>query len=296
MALGLSELRSVIAVARLGSLGRAAGALNITQPALSRRIAEAEAALGVKLFDRLPRGVRPTDACMAFLRHAEIALASIEDAREAARNVKASRAEEITLGFIDVLCDAQMMEPCRAVMHEIARSTVIFRSASTSAQVSEDVLSGRVKLGVRYRRDDNPQLESQWLRDDAIVVACAASHPLAARGTATIDQLEREQWLGYPIPIGKPSESFNETLALRGFGGWKTMAQDSFHAQVKLLEGGFGIALLRRECIAEQLAAGRLVEIECPIPVEVPVYLTWRRGAYLGDLGERLRRALTERR
>ncbi|RYE37512.1 MAG: LysR family transcriptional regulator, partial [Hyphomicrobiales bacterium] len=68
MGLGLVELRSVISAARLGSFGRAAAALHVTQPALSRRIAEAEASLGVQLFERLSRGVRPTDACLAFLR------------------------------------------------------------------------------------------------------------------------------------------------------------------------------------------------------------------------------------
>lgn len=102
-------------------------------------------------------------------------------------------------------------------------------------------------------------------------------------------QLEREQWLGYPIPEGGSSQGFNETLALRGFGSWKTMALGSFHAQVKLLEGGFGLALLRRACIRAQLEQGRLVEIEAPVPVATPIFLIWRRNAYLGEIGEYIR-------
>lgn len=292
MSLGLVELKSVVVAARTGSFGRAAEVLHISQPALSRRIGEIEAAIGVQLFERLPRGVRPTDACMAFLRHAQIAIASIDDALDAAKDAKVSRAQEIRIGFVDVLCDEALMAPCRAVKDRFANTSVLFQSSSTSRQLSGEVLSGRVKLGLRYRRDEDSQIESAWVRDDAIVVACAASHPFARTGTATIEQLEREQWLGYPIPSGGQSESFNETLALRGFGGWKTMGFGSYFAMVKLLEGGFGVALLRRDNILTQLAQGTLVEISTPIPVETPVYLTWRRNSYLGEVGEYIRDAI----
>jgi DNA-binding transcriptional LysR family regulator len=289
MGLALTDLKSVVIAARAGSFGRAAVALNISQSALSRRIVEVEAQVGVQLFDRLPRGVRPTPACMAFLRHAEIAVASIDDALAAAKGAKASRAQEISVGFLDVLCDEMLMSTCRSAMTQFPKATVLFTSRSTSRQVSEEVRTGRVKLGLRYRRDEDPQVESAWVKDDAIIVACAPSHPFAKRARATIEQLEREQWLGYPTPSGGASESFNDTLALRGFGGWKTMAVGSFHTQVKLLEGGFGIGLLRRECIRSQLGRGRLVEIETPLPVATPIYLTWRRNGYLGELGDYLR-------
>jgi DNA-binding transcriptional LysR family regulator len=289
MGLALIDLKSVVVAARAGSLGRAAVVLNITQSALSRRIVEIEAEVGVQLFDRLPRGVRPTHACMAFLRHAEIALASIADALAAAKGAKASRTQEISVGFLDVLCDEMLLSACRAAMARFPNTTVLFKSSATSRQVSEEILAGRVKLGLRYRRDEDAHVESAWIKDDAIIVACSPSHPFAKRGRATIEQLEREQWLGYPTPSGGASESYNDTLALRGFGGWKTMALDSFHTQIKLLEGGFGVALLRRECIRSQLENGRLLEIETPLPVATPIYLTWRRNGYLGEVGEYLR-------
>jgi DNA-binding transcriptional LysR family regulator len=289
MGLALTDLKSIIVAARAGSLGRAAILLHVTQSALSRRIVEIEAQVGVQLFERLPRGVRPTHACMAFLRHAEIALASVDDALAAAKGAQASRTQEIGVGFLDVLCDEMLLSACRAAMSQFPNTTVLFKSSATSRQVSEEIRAGRVKLGLRYRRDEDPQIESTWVKDDDIVVACASSHPFAKRGRASIEQLEREHWLGYPTPSGGVSESYNDTLALRGFGSWKTMALDSLHTQIRLLEGGFGIALLRRECIRSQLASGTLTEIETPLPVATPIYLSWRRNGYLGELGEFLR-------
>src|SRR5687768_16416348 len=108
MALGIPELRSISLAARLGSLSRTADALNITQSALSRRIAEAERSLGITLFDRLPRGVKPTEACLAFLQHAEIALTSINEGREAALDVQKRRMQAISIGVLEVLCDEML--------------------------------------------------------------------------------------------------------------------------------------------------------------------------------------------
>jgi DNA-binding transcriptional LysR family regulator len=58
--LKLRDLHVLMAVARSGSMGKAASALSVSQPAISKAIADMEAALGVKLLDRNPRGVVPT--------------------------------------------------------------------------------------------------------------------------------------------------------------------------------------------------------------------------------------------
>src|SRR4051794_7887519 len=64
----LRDLHILGAVARLGSMGRAAGELAMTQPAVSLAIADLEAAVGVRLLDRRSSGVRPTVYGEALLR------------------------------------------------------------------------------------------------------------------------------------------------------------------------------------------------------------------------------------
>jgi DNA-binding transcriptional LysR family regulator len=66
--LKLRDLTVMAAVARLGSMGRAAAALNTSQPAISRSIAELEQALGVRLLERDRRGVRVTEYGLALLK------------------------------------------------------------------------------------------------------------------------------------------------------------------------------------------------------------------------------------
>jgi DNA-binding transcriptional LysR family regulator len=287
MPVDLLQLRSVSLAARLGSLSRAAEALNVTQSALSRRIAEAEAALGVSLFERLSRGVKPTEACLAFLRHAEIALVSIDDGREAALDAQRRRAPEVSLGLLEILCDDRLLDACRA--HGPDRQAVSFKTFNLSAEVSGELLSGGVKLGLRYRRDASPQLETAWIVNDAIVAACAPGHPLGAARRATMDQLEAAQWIGHPTVVDRTTTSYEEGLRQAGFQAWKIMDVRTIYGRLRLVEAGFGVAMVRRACIAEALRAGRLVELETPLTDEIPIFLTWRRGSYLGDAAERLR-------
>lgn len=294
MPLGLPELESISLAARLGSLSRTAEALNITQPALSRRITEAERSLGVKLFDRLPRGVKPTAACLAFLRHAEVALASISDGRDAALDVQNRRAREIAISLLEIFCDTLLLDACRATSAAVEGTSISFNIAITSTEVSTDLLSGGTRLGLRYRRDTSPQFDSVWLADDPVVAVCAPSHPLAAARRATIEQLEQVQWIGDPIAMDRDTTALLGAMSQTGFQNWNTMSAPTIFSRIALAEGGFGVALVRRACVQNQLLRGTVIELDTPLNSDIPVFLTWRRGSYLGEAGEHLRNELLE--
>ena len=294
MALDLLQLKAVSVAARVGSLTKTAEALNITQPALSRRIADAEKSLGVLLFERLPRGVRPTEACLAFLRHAEIALASIDDGVEAALAAEKRRGPEVSISLLDALCDDALVAACKATMSAFALEEVGFRTHILSAQVSADLLAGAAKLGLRYRKDPRPHLDALWIADDPIVVACGASHPFAASGRATMDDLERAQWVGYPTPIDQTTSTTEEALRMVGLQSWKASDVTTLGARIRLIEAGFGVGLVRRAGILRNLQQGTMVELETPLAVSMPIFVTWRRGSYLGPAAELLRDQLAQ--
>jgi DNA-binding transcriptional LysR family regulator len=99
----LRHLRSFVAVANEGHFGRAALALNIVQPALSRTIRALEQELGVVLFDRLPSGVRLTDAGRQYLREVERILADVSAASRLARSAADVEQKVTTVGYSMVL-------------------------------------------------------------------------------------------------------------------------------------------------------------------------------------------------
>ncbi|MCB2075335.1 MAG: LysR family transcriptional regulator [Novosphingobium sp.] len=284
----MPELKAVSTAARLGSLSRAANVLHITQPALSRRIAEAEKSVGVVLFERLPRGVKATEACLAFLRHAEIALTSIDEGIDAALQMQSDKVHSLSIGLLEVLCDDTLTKCCREVLTSFVGSSISFSVSSWSSDISADLTSGKIKLGLRYRKDSSPQLESIWIADDPVIVVCASSHPLAKNSEVTVEELEQVQWVGAPMAIDRTSDNYDEGLRFLGFEGWKTMEVSTIHARTKLSEAGFGVALIRRACVVDQLEAGSLVELSTPLSLSIPIFLAWRRGAYLGRMADKL--------
>src|SRR5258707_1298017 len=113
--LKLHDLHVLMAVAQAGSMRKAAGQLNTTQPAISRSIAELEHAFGVRLLDRSPQGIEPTEYGRALLRRGvavfdelkqsgrDIAFLSNPEAGELRIGSGALLAEGIVLAIIDRL-------------------------------------------------------------------------------------------------------------------------------------------------------------------------------------------------
>src|SRR5690606_42125806 len=99
----LRHLRYFRAIGREEHFGRAAIALRIAQPALTRQIRDLEAELGVELFERLPRGVRLSSAGRVFLEEVEEILAQDDRAVDRARRLGSGHLGTIRVGLSEII-------------------------------------------------------------------------------------------------------------------------------------------------------------------------------------------------
>lgn len=199
----LRHLRLLVAIDDAGRLTQAARLLHITQPALSKALAEIERSIGLSLFDRTPQGLSATPAGAKFVRAARAALAEIERASielqwpaDAARRVLVVGAMPTT-GWM-LLADA-------VARFRMAHPAITVRVVDgTTGALLPQLVAGRVDLvvGARLRAAVPDGIEAIPLYDEVMQLVAAPRHPLVRARSVTWERIAAMPWV-LP-PVGNP--------------------------------------------------------------------------------------------
>jgi DNA-binding transcriptional LysR family regulator len=203
----LNELRGFCVAADLGSLGRAALRLHVSQPSLSKRLASLEAKVGTPLLERSHRGVTLTPAGRRLYTHARALLESADEVSEVMLGirhtgtvVRLAASHSATEAFV-----AELLARLDEGQH-ISVELVTANSQVVRALVGD----GRADLGVAASRPDhtpNPGVRETELVTDAIVCAVPPDHRWAHRRSLT-----RDQFLSTPMVVRDPSSNARWTV------------------------------------------------------------------------------------
>jgi len=288
------QLRTFVAIKRSGTITGATAALHRTQPAVSRRLAQLETHVGASLFDRTTDGMRLSAAGHAFLPFAEAALAAIEDGRRAVRGLHAEDRGPLRIAIVGTLAGSWLT---RALLDFAAAHPAVELTLETanSAEVLESVRRGDATFGIGYAHATDPALSSEVLFHEHLVVACAPGHPRAGAPGIELEDLRDERWLAFPDrqPRSETSARYvGGRLAAARIPRSAVRAVDSLTSQKRLVEAGFGIALVPSSSITEELAAGTLATIPAS-RLTSEVILTVRKHAYLSHAARTLHTELS---
>ncbi len=239
----LRQMEYAVAVAERGSINAAAEALRVAQPSVSQAIRALEAELGVALFDRLASGARPTDAGLAFLGPARLALRDAANARAA---VDAAAALEH--GTLDIVCLATLaVAPASALVGELRRRhpgiTVRLGQPESAASLAESIRVGDAEIGItELGRLDADLVTHQLSTQDFVVLVPrseARSSPMA------VEQLSRSPVVTAPEGTSTRRQ-LDEALGVLGLVPRIAVETENREAIVALVAAGAGVALVPR--------------------------------------------------
>lgn len=177
--LQLAQLRCFVAVATELHFGRAAAALNMTQPPLTRQIQLLEHEVGVTLLERNRRQVRLTAVGRAFFREAQDILRRVQVAAVSARRLAEGAVGDVRLGFIPAASYGFLPRLVGLAAKSLPDVNLSMVEMQVYDQV-EAVAAGRLDLGLVRPRYQRPDLDSKCVLRDPFVLAVPRGHRLAS--------------------------------------------------------------------------------------------------------------------
>jgi DNA-binding transcriptional LysR family regulator len=279
----LQQLEYFLAALDEGSFSAAAERLLLAQPSISEQVRRLEAELGVALFTRVGRGIKPTAAGLALRPHAEAALAAVAEAREAVveqRELQGGIATFGTFGTARWYPGTQIVTAFRR-RHPKVRVRLI---GQNSSEVAEAVRNGDLEAGLIALPIDDTGLDVRPIMQDEIVYA--SIEPARVKMPVTIQALAAAPLILTDTSYGLEDPTRRQLYELAQRGGVTIQPQievEDIETAMELATRGMGDMLLARGII---LSLGRRLPKKLGwVPFAEPIYDTFafinRRGARL---------------
>lgn len=205
----LRVFRYIDAVARTGSIRKAAESLFITASALDRRVQDLERALGTELFERHARGMRLTAAGEVFVHHIRAQRADFERVRTEIEHLKGLRKGSVSIAASQAM--AFQVFPDLLNRFREANPGISFSvSVCDRSAVVKALREFEVDLGVVYNLEKAADLSTLFEVEQRMCAVMSAHHPLAEKATVTM-----RECLQYPLAL--PDASLGGRALIEAF-------------------------------------------------------------------------------
>jgi DNA-binding transcriptional LysR family regulator len=186
----------LVELGRHGSIMRAAEAANLTQPAASKLLGELEHALGVQLFERLPRGVAPTWYGNVMIRRAGAALAEMDAAHQEVAELLSGLRGRVDVGTV-LTPSTSLIPPAVALFKSRYARVHVSLHVDASKVLVERLRAGGLDMVVGRLLDTEvaDELDFEPVTDEPHGLIARVGHPLAARPNLKLDELAQQGWI-----------------------------------------------------------------------------------------------------
>lgn len=235
-------LRVFLAVAETESFTAAAGSLGYTQSAVSRQVAALEHEVGSPLFDRLPRGVRLTDAGHALLPRARVVLDQVDLARRDLADLRGLAAGRVRVGAF-ATAGAVLLPRAVAAFRTAHPGVALSLDEGLTARLLTRVAADELDVAVVTGPPGGPTADAEFhhLLDEVMLVALPRDHRLARRRRIRIAELAEDPWIA---GSHRPEATLLGPYVRDGFRPRIGFVASDWIAKQGLVAAGLGVTLV----------------------------------------------------
>ncbi|MDN7671082.1 LysR substrate-binding domain-containing protein [Burkholderia oklahomensis] len=278
--LKLRHLHLLVALVDLRTVGEVAATMHVTQPAVSKMITEMEKGVGIALFERDGRRIKPTPYGECLIRHARTLLAHAERASAELQAMSNGAGGRVEVGVLSVAAPMLIPRAVTLFKQYLPSATVSLHEGTLDVLTPElragrlDLIVGRIPLAPL-----DPDLLHQPLFDDPVVIVAARGHALAQRRRMKWKDLEGHAWI-VPTLSAPMNQRLLSVLATHGVRTPDNMIESVVIASnVALLQLGTTLGLLPQSLAQHYEAAGVLRILPLTLGgVMGSVGMTWMRA------------------
>lgn len=240
----LRQIRYFRQVALELSFTRAAEALHMAQPPLSRQIKSLEEEIGVVLLDRNGRNIRLTEAGHYFLDQTELLAQKLAEIVRATQRIGRREKRRFGLGFVPSVLYGYMPTFIRQ-LRELDRSVELSLSEMITLQQFEALKTGRIDLGIGRIKLADPEIERIVLWQEELVIALPKKHPFSRRKSIKLADVASEPLILYPAnPRPSYADHVLDMFRSKNLAPADTMEVNELQTALGLVAAGMGLAIV----------------------------------------------------
>lgn len=261
MALNLHLLRMFVAVSRVGSFSRAAEAMNLSQPAISKGVRDFELQVGCRLLNRSQKGVVPTSEGFALLKHAEDLFAAERAAEEMLSSKRNLDNGSLRIGASTTIA-TYMLAPYLGAFHRTYPGIDLHLVSANTREIAEQMAAQEIDIGlVEGPIDEGVVVAEKW-RTDVMKLIVSEHHDFASAKEPVDPQLLGREVLILREPGSGSREVVTQALASNNIEPLRFLEIGSTAAIKQAVAAGIGVSIVSTVATRDQVRLGYLKAVE----------------------------------
>ncbi len=256
--MNLHLLRIFISVVDAGSFSRAAEAMAISQPAVSKAVRELENQLETTLLDRKGRSFRPSEPGQALYTYGRSIFALEREAHEMLADFYGLERGRLTIGASTTIA-TYWLPPLIAAFHRLHPHIDIRLISGNTKQIIELLVDCQLDVALVEGPVVEPSIEQRlWFSEEMVVIS---ANPAPANDAAVMAKPLSDQVWVMREPGSGSREATEALLQELGMSSPRMMEVGSNEAIVQTVSAGIGLGVVPRICARDQLRLGRIRQV-----------------------------------